>query len=302
MTAADFRGARPEAAADSRRASPPAPPVAWTIPEATRPGPGETAAPIRGNGRAPETAAEDGRFEFRETEIEGRSYRWQIFVPGAVASGEDRNPAVVLFLHGAGQRGSDGERQTEIGLPAVLRERPDFPAVVVMPQSPRGTWWGDPRIEALALAALDAAAAEFGGDPDRTYLTGLSLGGYGTWAFAYRYPDRFAALIPVCGGVTAGSSRLLTPDWHPGAVRPEDPFAETAGVIADIPVWIFHGDRDRRIPVTESRRMAEALRAAGGSPRYTEYPGVGHDSWTPAYREEGLYEWLFAQRLSDRSP
>ena len=302
MTAADFRGARSAAAADSRRPSPPVLPLASVISEAARPGEAGTAAAGRGNGRAPETAAEDGRFEFREIEIEGRSYRWQVFVPGAVASGEDRNPAVILFLHGAGQRGSDGERQTEIGLPAVLRERPDFPAVVVMPQSPRSAWWGNPRIEALALAALDRAIAEFGGDPDRIYLTGLSLGGYGTWAFAYRYPDRFAALVPVCGGVTPRNSRLPTPDWHPGAVRPDDPFGEAAGVLAGIPVWIFHGDRDRRIPVTESRRMAEALRAAGGSPRYTEYPGVGHDSWTPAYREEGLYEWLFAQRLSDRSP
>ena len=302
MTAADLRGARAAAAADSGRVPPPVGPVEGVIPEAAPPGEAGTVAAGRGNGRAPETAAEDGRFEFREIEIEGRSYRWQVFVPGAVASGEDRNPAVILFLHGAGQRGSDGERQTEIGLPAVLRERPDFPAVVVMPQSPRRAWWGNPRIEALALAALDRAIAEFGGDPDRIYLTGLSLGGYGTWAFAYRYPDRFAALVPVCGGVTPRNSRLPTPDWHPGAVRPDDPFGEAAGVLAEIPVWIFHGDRDRRIPVTESRRMAEALRAAGGSPRYTEYPGVGHDSWTPAYREEGLYEWLFAQRLSDRSP
>ena len=265
----------------------------------------ETKAAVRAtkaNGAAPGagTAAAEGRFEARETEIEGRTYRWQVFVPGAVLAGADPHPPVVLFLHGAGQRGSDGERQTEIGLPAVLRERPDFPAVVVMPQSPRSAWWGTPRIERLALAALDQAVAEFDGDPDRIYLTGLSLGGYGTWAFAYRDPDRFAALVPVCGGVTARNSRLPTPAWHPGAVRPDDPWGEAARVLAGLPVWIFHGDRDRRIPVSESRRMAQALREAGGDPRYTEYPGVGHDSWTPAYREEGLYDWLFAQRRSDR--
>lgn len=253
-------------------------------------------------GATPEAsaAAAEGRFEARETEIEGRTYRWQVFVPGAVLAGEDPHPPVVLFLHGAGQRGSDGERQTEIGLPAVLRERPDFPAVVVMPQAPRSAWWGTPRIERLALAALDQALAEFDGDPDRIYLTGLSLGGYGTWAFAYRDPDRFAALVPVCGGVTARNSRLPTPAWHPGAVRPDDPWGEAARVLADLPVWIFHGERDRRIPVSESRRMAQALREAGGHPRYTEYPGVGHDSWTPAYREDDLYDWLFAQRRSDR--
>ena len=244
----------------------------------------------------PPAPADGGRFLTRSTEIEGTTYRWQVFVPGAVLAGEDEDPPVILFLHGAGERGVDGERQTEIGLPAVLRERPDFPALVVMPQSPRNAWWGNPEIEAIALGALDAAVAEFGGDPDRTYLTGLSLGGYGTWAFAYRHPGRFAALAPVCGGVSPVRSRIPVPPWHPAAVRPEDPWAETARVVSDIPAWVFHGADDRRVPPDESRRMVEALEAAGASPRYTEYPGVGHDSWVPAYREEGLYEWLFAQR------
>lgn len=240
--------------------------------------------------------AQDGRFLARTSEIGGRTHRWQVFVPGAVATGAETNPPVILFLHGAGERGTDGERQTEIGLPAVLRERPDFPALVVMPQSPRDAWWGSPEIERLALAALDAAVAEFGGDPDRTYLTGLSLGGYGTWAFAYRHPERFAALVPVCGGVSPARSRLPVPAWHPAAIRPEDPWAETARVVAGIPAWVFHGAEDRRVPTEESRRMVAALEAAGATPHYTEYPGVAHDSWVPAYREEGLYEWLFAQR------
>ncbi len=244
--------------------------------------------------------AADGEFLARTSSVRGQEYRWQVFAPAAVLSGEDPNPPVILFLHGAGERGSDGERQLEIGLPAVLRERPDFPALVVMPQAPQSAWWGTPGIEEMALGALDAAMAEFGGDPDRVYLTGLSLGGYGTWAFAYRDPERFAALIPVCGGVAAARSRLPTPDWHPSAVRPDDPWAETAAAIADIPIWIFHGALDRRVPVDESRRMVAALEAAGGAPRYTEYPDVAHRAWTPAYREEGLYEWLFAQRRTDR--
>lgn len=241
-----------------------------------------------------------GQFLARTSTVEGREYPWQVFVPAGVLAGEERTPPVILFLHGAGERGTDGERQTEIGLPAVLRERPDFPALVVMPQAPRDAWWGTPEIEALAIAALDAAVAEFGGDPDRTYLTGLSLGGYGTWAFAYRNPDRFAALVPVCGGVAANRSRLPTPDWHPAAIRPDDPWTETAGAISDLPIWVFHGALDRRVPVEESRRMVEALEAAGGAPRYTEYPDVAHSAWVPAYREEGLYEWLFAQRRPRR--
>ena len=246
--------------------------------------------PVRG------VPAADGQLLSRVTEVDGRRYAWQVFVPAAVLSGAETNPPVILFLHGAGQSGSDGMRQTEIGLPAVLRERSDFPAVVVMPQSPRGAWWGTPEIERLALAALDASVAEFGGDPARTYLTGLSLGGYGTWALAYRHPERFAALVPVCGGVFAARSRMPVPDWHPAAVHPEDPYAEAARVITGIPVWVFHGAEDRRVPTEESRRMVAALEAAGAQPRYTEYPGVGHDSWGPAYREEGLYDWLFRQR------
>ena len=250
---------------------------------------------------APAALAENGEFLSRATEVNGRTYAWQVFVPGAVLSGAETNPAVILFLHGAGQLGSDGARQTEIGLPAVLRERPGFPALVVMPQSPRGAWWGTPEIEMLALAALDAAVAEFGGDPDRIYLTGLSLGGYGTWAFAYRYPERFAALVPVCGGVFTSRTRMPVPDWHPAAVDPDDPYAETARVIAGIPVWVFHGGADRRVPTEESRRMAAALEAAGGKPKYTEYAGVGHNSWIPAYREDGLYDWLFSQRRNGNS-
>jgi len=92
---------------------------------------------------------------------------------------------------------------------------------------------------------------------------------------------------------------MPVPDWHPSAANPEDPWAETARVIADIPVWVFHGAEDRRVPTEESRRMVAALEAAGARPRYTEYPGVRHNSWVPAYREAGLYEWLFSQRRSD---
>ena len=249
---------------------------------------------------APLASAADGQFLARTTTVGGREFRWQVFAPAAVLSGEEPDPPVILFLHGAGERGTDGERQLEIGLPAVLRERPDFPALVIMPQAPRDGWWGTPAIEEMALAALDAAVTEFGGDPDRTYLTGLSLGGYGTWAFAYRNPDRFAALVPVCGGVAAARSRLPVPDWHPAAVRPDDPWTEAASVLAAVPTWIFHGALDRRVPVEESRRMVAALEAAGGAPRYTEYADVAHQAWVPAYREEGLYEWLFAQQRASR--
>lgn len=242
----------------------------------------------------PTDAAQQTGFLHRTVEVSGVSYKYQVFVPSDWTPGEKW--PVILFLHGAGQRGSDGEEQTDEGLPELLRQRPDFPAVVVMPQCRRRTWWGDPAMEAQTLKALERSMAELNGDPQRLYLTGLSMGGYGTWAFGYKYPNRFAALVPVCGGVTSRRAFPI-PDWHPAARAPDDPYGETASKIARIPVWAFHGDADYSVPVTESRKLTEALKAAGGNVRYTEYPGVGHNSWDRAYREEELIPWMLSQRL-----
>lgn len=231
-------------------------------------------------------------FVARAVEVNGEAYRYQVFVPSQWTP--DREWPVIFFLHGAGERGRDGQQQLEEGLPEILRNRPDFPAVVVMPQCRRRMWWGDPAMETQAFAVLEASMDEFHGDPDRVYLTGLSLGGYGTWAFGYKYPEKFAALVPVCGGVTA-SRAFPVPEWHPLAHSPSDPYAETARGIGSVPVWAFHGDRDPRVPVSESRKLTEALEAAGGNVRYTEYPGVGHNAWDRAYAEEELIPWLLSQ-------
>jgi predicted peptidase len=244
---------------------------------------------------APAASAQETGFLHRTVEVSGVSYKYQVFVPRGFSPG--KKWPVVFFLHGAGERGSDGEGQTAIGLPARLRVDADFPAVVVMPQCERGAWWGDPNMEAQAFRALDDAMKEFNGDPQRVYLTGLSMGGYGAWAFAYKYPQRFAAVVPVCGGVV-GSRRFMTPPaWHPLARAPEDPYQETASHLTGIPIWAFHGDADPVVPVTESRKLTEAIKGAGGKARYTEYPGVGHNSWERAYAEKELYDWMLAQRL-----
>lgn len=231
-------------------------------------------------------------FLAREVEVGGETYRYQVFVPSQWTP--DRQWPVIFFLHGAGERGRDGLQQLDEGLPEILRDRPDFPAVVVMPQCRRGMWWGDPDMEAQAFAALDASMEEFNGDARRLYLTGLSLGGYGAWAFGYKYPEKFAALVPVCGGVTA-SRGFAIPDWHPAARDPVDPYTETARGIGRVPVWTFHGDLDRRVPVSESRKLVAALEKAGGVVRYTEYPGVSHNSWDRAYAEDELIPWMLAQ-------
>lgn len=243
---------------------------------------------------APLGAQETG-FVPRSVEVGGVTYLYQVYVPSDWTP--EKKWPVIFYLHGAGESGEDGVLQTERGLPVRVRELPDFPAVVVMPQCRRRTWWGEPAMEAQAFAALDRAMEEFHGDPARVYLTGISMGGYGAWAFAYKYPERFAAVVPVCGGVAARGRRsgITPPDWHPAARAPEDPYTETARGIGHVPVWAFHGADDPRVPVSESRKLTAALEAAGGDVRYTEYPGVEHNAWDRAYREDELIPWLLSK-------
>jgi len=242
----------------------------------------------------PSPAPAPGRFVRREVTSNGRRYAYQVFVPSAALP---RPLPVVLFLHGSGERGDDGETQTQAGLgPYVRAHAADFPALVVFPQSPEGeSWEGD--TATMALATLDAATAEFDGDRSRTSLTGMSRGGYGTWSLALREPTRFAALVPVCGGITPPGSRPDLDTLYVVSTRAAaDPFAEAARRLRDIPSWIFHGALDDVVPPAQSRRMHAALRDAGADVRYTEFPDANHNSWDAAYRTEALWPWLFAQR------
>jgi predicted peptidase len=236
--------------------------------------------------------AQESGFLRRTVQVDSVTYKYQVYVPASFT--KSRTWPVIFFLHGSAERGSDGERQTMLGLPARFREMKDFPAIVVMPQCAAGATWGDPAMERQAFAALEKSMQEFNGDPERLYLTGLSLGGYATWAFGYKYPDRFAALVPVCGGVVANVTNPRP--WHPLSVAPQDPYGETASRLAKVPIWAFHGAADPRVPVSESRKLTEALKARGGNVRYTEYPGVAHNAWDRAYWEEELLPWLLAQR------
>lgn len=243
--------------------------------------------------RKPETGFLD-----RTISVNGSTYRYQVFVP------ENWSPKkkwpIILFLHGAGERGADGLLQTEVGMPSALRkDRSRFPAVIVMPQCPVEKWWAEPSMQAMAMATLAAASKEFKGNAKQTYLTGLSMGGYGSWALAANHPGTFAAVVPICGGIVE-PKRVL--EKHPEMAKtsyPEDPksYAEVAQKIGKTPVWIFHGDADPVVPVDGSRKMNEALKAAGGNVRYTEYPGVDHDSWDKAYAEPELMTWMLSKSL-----
>jgi len=231
----------------------------------------------------------------RTINVAGFEYRYQVYVPENWD--KQKTWPVILFLHGAGERGDDGLLQTDVGLGHAIRKNPAaFPFIVVMPQCRAGKFWTQPDMEALALAALDESIKNFHGDRERLYLTGLSMGGFGTWDLAAKYPSRFVAYVVICGGINP------LPEFPGIAVtlakehKVADPYAETAHLVGKVPVWIFHGDADPTVPVEESRKMKAALEAAHATVRYTEYAGVGHESWDNAYAEPELVPWLLQQR------
>ncbi|MGB7763084.1 MAG: prolyl oligopeptidase family serine peptidase [Bryobacteraceae bacterium] len=234
-------------------------------------------------------AAPEARFLNRTVTVDGTEYRYVVSVPGDWTA--TRTWPIILFLHGSVERGDDGMAQSKVGLAnAVWNHTDRFPAIVVMPQCRPDVSWEAPAMEAQTMAALDASAKEFNGDPQRTYLTGFSMGGYGTWLIAARHPVRFAALVVVCGGI-----QWPTPD----KITREEPYMAIASKVAGIPVWVFHGNADRNVFVTESREMVKLLRGLNADVRYTEYEGVGHESWDRAYNEPELPTWLFSHRLGN---
>jgi len=237
------------------------------------------------------------RFTQRHIVVDGRLYGYQVFLPDGWTAA--RAWPVVLFLHGSGERGDDNRKQLSQGLPPWLAAHgAEFPAVVVMPQAHEGEYWSG-RAERAALRALQASIDEFHGDTQRIYLTGLSMGGYGAWQMAVDHPGLFAAAAIVCGGV-----RPLPDDPPPApdlAVEGVPARVDPYGWVADrirLPVWIFHGGADEVVPTAESRAMHAALQARGREVRYSEFPGVNHGSWVPAYATPGLWPWMFSHRLA----
>jgi predicted peptidase len=162
-----------------------------------------------------------------------------------------------------------------------------------MPQAPSESIWRGTVAE-MSLAALEQTTKEFRADRNRTYVVGLSMGGYGAWTLALKHPTKFAAIVAVCGGILP-PSHLTQLD---AGLREEDPYAELARRLGSTPIWMFHGALDSLVPPEESRRIHEAFNRAGHRIRYTEYPDVGHESWGPAFGDPMLWDWLFQQRRS----
>lgn len=230
--------------------------------------------------------------EKSQTSKAGVTLPYRLFVP------KNYDPAkrypLVFALHGYGERGSDNQKQLTIHQLATVWTRDTIqakhPSFVLAPQCPangndswiyvdfgKGTYSQDAvpisKYLSAAVEILDSTLARYGIDTNRVYAAGLSMGGYATWDVITRNPRRFAAAVPICGGGDTTKAPL----------------------ISHMPLWVFHGDADRTVPVAGSRQMVASLRKAGGNPRYTEYPGVDHGSWGPALQEPDLPTWLFAQ-------
>jgi predicted peptidase len=187
---------------------------------------------------------------------------------------QSRKPwPLVLFLHGSGESGTNLEKVKTHGPPKIVEAKGPFPFILVSPQCPRRGWNSD-----VLNALLDSVIKHYRVDKKRVYLTGLSMGGYGTWSLAAAHPEKFAAIAPICGGG-----------------NPAD-----APKLAKLPIWVFHGGKDTTVSLQRSQEMVDALKAAGGAPKFTIYPDAGHDSWTETYNNPEFYQWLLAQVRTKR--
>jgi len=236
-------------------------------------------------------AAVDERFEAHEFQgDEGAELLYRLVKPaGYGASGSGAHP-LAIFLHGAGERGSDNRKQLVHGSGLMLAMAEKHRAFVLVPQCPSGQKWADVDWSApthkmpeepsasmsLVMQLLEKLKQDFRIDAKRIYVMGLSMGGYGTWDALQRYPGVFAAGVPICGGGDeSGADRIKAA------------------------VWCFHGDKDGAVPVARSRNMVEAMKRSGGRVKYSEYAGCGHNSWSRAFAEPELLDWLFAQKLGE---
>lgn len=203
------------------------------------------------------------------SDLNGAPYRFLRTFPKDYDVGTTTTYPVLIFLHGSGEAGLDIEVIKKHGPPKLIAEGQDLPFITISPQLETHSAWNEARLEATLVNAVDGLNI----DKSRIYLTGLSLGGHGTWAWAAKRPNLFAAIAPI-----AGSGRT-----------------NTGCELKNMPVWAFHGAKDDAVPVRGSTRMARAIRACGGNPRLTIYPEEGHWSWVPAYNSQELYSWLLAQ-------
>lgn len=209
-------------------------------------------------------------------------YDYLLYLPPSYHEDPNKNWPLVLFLHGAGERGQDLTMLPRQGLPKLIEDGQDFPFILVSPQCHENSFWPY-EVEPLTIF-LQNVIEEYQVDIERIYLTGLSMGGFGSWHLGEAHPRVFAAIAPICGGAA-----------------PMIGFPERIRVLKDVPIWAFHGSKDEVVPIQMSQALVEELRECGSDVRFTTYEGVGHDAWTETYNNPELYTWMLAQRNKDFS-
>jgi predicted esterase len=254
-----------------------------TAPQAVASAPRPAAAPAQETG-----------FLNRKIVLHGTTYRFQVYLPEEYRRDDRKSWPIVLFLHGRGERGAEGMWQTQVGLPQAVRDHPErWPFIFVLPQCPLGSFWTDAAMLQMAMATLDHESAEFHADPQRTYLAGLSMGGYGAWELARLNPHRWAAIAIASGGIFWS----YAPErWQQAATLP----AEYARALGKTPIWLFHGTEDTTVNPRQSELMYEAFKANNGHIRLWLYQGLRHDSWTRAFNEPELPRWLLAHHTESK--
>jgi dienelactone hydrolase len=252
--------------------------------------------PASGGSKPKLLPTQETGFLNRRIEFHGATYHFQVYLPEEFRRDDKKPWPIAIFLHGRGERGAEGMWQTQIGLPMALRDHPErWPFVIVLPQCPYPNFWTDPDMLTLAMAELDQEQDEFHTDPDRTYLTGLSMGGYGAWELAKLYPKRWAAIVIASGGIFWS----YAPErWLESATLPND-YVRAVGHTS---IWLFHGSDDPVVPPKESEMMFSAIKADGGHVKLWIYQGLQHDSWSRAFNEPELPHWLLTHRLNPTDP
>jgi predicted peptidase len=205
------------------------------------------------------------------------SLPYLLYLPPGFEQEADRKWPLVIFLHGAGERGSDLALVTRQGMARLVQQGRDFPFIMAAPQCPPDCTW-DRKLDELDCL-LEEIIQKYPVQTEQIYLTGLSMGGYGTWHWAARHPRAFAALVPICGGA-----------------MPLTGFPERAAVLKEVPIWAFHGEDDQIVPVQRSAELVQVLEDLDAPVRFTRYKGVGHNAWNRAYAEPALFDWLLAQK------
>lgn len=259
---------------------------AWGMaPTLLHPAPGPRKHPLQETG-----------FLNRRIQIGTNWYRYQVYVPEDWHPDKHKLWPVILFLHGRGERGSEGMWQTQIGLPAAIRDHPErWPFIVVLPQCSIDRYWTDKDMLAMAMSELDVETAEFQGDRARTYLSGLSLGGYGAWELARQHPTRWAAIAIAASGIFWSYAKDR---WTQASTLP----GEYALAVGRTPVWLFHGAEDNVVAPRQDELLYTALKTAGGHVRLWVYQGLKHDCWTRAFNEPELPRWLLLHRRETPVP